>query len=74
MKWISLVVLFLFLGCAERTEYKNNQLAIEGQPGVRPVQFVEIEGCEYILLGDRNITHKGNCKRCREELKKLVGR
>ena len=33
-------------------------------------KIVEIDGCEYILIGNTSITHKGNCKYCEERNKK----
>jgi hypothetical protein len=66
-----LIFLVLLAGCA-KSETKideNDRLQLKGDVYSYPINTFEYDGCEYIAVGQGtglSVTHKGNCKYCRE--------
>lgn len=62
-KLILIIAIVCFVGC----QSNNND--------VKTVHYktVEIEGCEYLYINsNQTITHKGNCKHCKERAEQNV--
>jgi len=65
-KLILLALVFVICGCSAPTPtriYTNDKVYY-----IEKATFI-IDSCEYIL-GDKEYTHKGNCKYCNERRKK----
>ena len=67
---LALAILFC-LGCSNKAgkTYKANEYKFNfddgGYADYGDVYFVEVEGCEYVVVGsgsNRIMAHKGNCK------------
>jgi hypothetical protein len=61
-----LVTLFLYCGKQEPTKLQK----YDWQPSnTTNLQIVVVDSCEYLFWG-QELTHKGNCKFCKERMKK----
>ena len=80
--FMALVIIFL-TGCAEPAKHQENvywakRIDVhwtdeDGYEGAECFTIIEIDGCEYLLAQhdrSRIVTHKGNCRFCRERNKK----
>jgi len=66
MKKILILFSFLFLSCS-----KNKTTYLDDTIGGCPVALIEIDGCEYLIIDNRTISHKGNCKYCNNSKKEI---
>lgn len=59
--------------CGRRIKYVNQSFMMKDTVSFSssPVWVVDIDSCEYVIV-DRGITHKGNCKFCRERVASVV--
>lgn len=80
MKNILLLALtaFVIMGCYQAKAYHNKDIDLVGDYKIRTIEY---QGCEYVIIDSYYhmrtvITHKGNCKFCKErrqkELKELI--
>ena len=60
--WFYLTLFFVFLlsACSTTVEPIDTKVRIGGAY----VEIVNIDTCEYLILGGTSISHKGNCKNC----------
>ncbi len=72
MKKVLLLALLatLLTGCAERNE-DGSYHAPKGDASSTEYHTIIIDSCEYIK-GYHRLAHKGNCRFCRERLRKAL--
>ncbi len=72
MKKVALLALLVLVmsGCAERNE-DGSYHAPNGSSEVPDYHTIVIDSCEYIE-GYYRLAHKGNCRYCKERLKKAL--
>ena len=67
-----LLIILLFIGCNNISEYPSIP---NDNSSINSPKIVTIDSCEYIqyhLYVYEAITHKGNCKYCKERLTQLL--
>ena len=80
MKKIILLALttLMMMGCYQAKANHDKQIDLVGDYRINTIVY---QGCEYVVMGSNSkthsvITHKGNCKYCKErrekELKELI--
>lgn len=81
MKNLVLAIALICCGCGysasrvtDSRVTEDNKLELKGQIGSYQVLEFEYDGCQYVAItcgktGDVSITHKGNCKYCRQKNK-----
>jgi len=67
---ILLVCCCLFITCETNVKKTNIEDKYLGTEFV----ILEVDSCEYLMVSNdtRSLTHKGNCKYCKERLEKLL--
>ena len=73
-----ILIAFIFFGCKEVNTNRGNRgnSGFVISEGTSPLQLVEIDSCEYFFgeWGSNSttvLTHKGNCKFCKQRKPKL---
>ena len=68
--FILLVSCCLFVSCETNVKQTHIKDKYRGSEFV----ILEVDSCEYIMISNnsRSLTHKGNCKYCKERLEKLL--
>ena len=61
-----LIVCFLF-SCTKNIKKSDTNFTYNGQD----IIILEVDSCEYIMMSN-TLTHKGNCKYCKQRLEKLI--
>jgi len=67
-----LLIILLFIGCNNISEYPSIP---NDNSSINSPKIVTIDSCEYIqyrVYMYYAITHKGNCKYCKERLRQLL--
>ena len=71
-------VILIMVGCHQAEAYHGEQINLVGDYKIKTIEY---QGCEYVVMDSHYqrrsvITHKGNCRFCKErrqeELKELV--
>ena len=64
-----LIVCFLF-SCTKNIKKSDTNFTYNGQD----IIILEVDSCEYIMMSNNSntLTHKGNCKYCKQRLEKLI--
>lgn len=65
-------IVFMMVGCYQAEAYNNKQIDLVGDYQVKTIVY---QGCEYVVMESHFykrsvITHKGNCRFCKERRKK----